>query len=201
MTDLATSTDIEARLGRTLTTLEATRVVPLLTDASASVRNYTRQTITQVTDDVVRLKIRNGRVRLPQRPATAVTTVKNTLGDLVLFQWDGGSIVVVGSNVPDTFAWVPWLNGMAAVDVTYTHGYSTVPDDIVGVVCSIVMRALGREPLDAGITSETIQGYSYSLGSAGAAGAFGLLSSEADILDAYRREQTGSVNMMPFGII
>jgi hypothetical protein len=198
--ELATSADVVARLGRALTTVEAARIDALLTDASASVRNYTRQTITEETT-TDRLRVRGGKVRLPQRPVTAVTSVTNMNGDPVLYQWFGFDDLWTSPNVPDTWAWEPWRTGIMAVDVTYTHGYDPVPDDIVGVVCSIVMRAIGREPVDAGITTESIQGYSYTLGSAAAAGGFGMLQAERDILDAYRRVASTPANMMPQVII
>lgn len=195
MADLCVVADIENRLGRVLTDAEVMRVTALIADASASIRNYTRQTITEETTTDV-LRIRNGRVRLPQRPVTAVTTVVNVNGDPVIYQWDGADMLAASSNVPDSWAWVPWRNGINNLTVTYTHGYATVPDDIVAVCCSIVMRSLGREPVDAGLQSETIQGYSYTLGAIGAAGAVGLLQSEKDILDAYCRVG-GQINTMP----
>lgn len=187
MADLATPDDVVARLGRDLTSVEAAKVAALLTDASASVRNYTHQTISQVVGDTVQVSVRNGKLRLPQRPVTAVTSVNN-LGALPLYyQWLGNDTIAMGPTGINAFGWEPFRNPVGTVQVVYTHGYSTIPDDIIGVVCSIVLRALGREPTDAGITSESIQGYSYSLGSTGAAGAFGLLQGEKDILENYLR--------------
>lgn len=199
MADLATVSDIEVRLGRSFTDAEEIRVPFLLRDASASVRNYMRQEISQATS-TVRLRVRNNKVRLPQRPVTAVLSVANVNGGPIMFSaWEGFDTITVSSNVLDAFAWEPFRYGITAVDVDYTHGWNPVPDDIVGVVCSIVLRALGREPADAGITSESIQGYSYSLGSAGAAGAFGMLQAEKDVLDTYNRVG-GWVNTSP-GVI
>lgn len=200
MTDLATDLDIEVRLGRSLSDVEAIRVVPLLQDASASIRNYTRQTISEVTGDIIQVKVRAGRVRLPQRPVTAVTSVVSIAGDPVLYLWPFDDTVIVGTNTPDAFAWVPWLNGTPAVIVQYSHGWNPVPDDIVGVCCSIVLRALGRDPVDAGLQSEQIAGYSYTMGSAAAAGAFGMLQAERDILDAYVRHG-GQIDTSPRMIV
>lgn len=192
MEPLAKPADIVARLGRPLAANEATRVDALLLDASASVRNYTRQQISE-SESTERLTVRNGKVLLPQRPATAVSAVLSPAGGDMAFAWQGADVLLVAGSLTDSWSWQfePFANGFdrATADVTYTHGYpdGSVPDDIVGVVCSIVMRAVGREPLDAGVTSESIQGYSYALGVVGAAGAFGLLNAERDILDAYRR--------------
>lgn len=198
MTDLATADDVQVRLGRELTTAETARITPLLADASASVRNYTGQDFTAATT-TARLRVKNGIIVLPQRPVTAVTAVVTTTGSPLLYLWDGFEAVITSVNLPDTWAWEPFTispNGLTAADVTYTHGYNPIPDDVIGVVCSITMRALGRDPLDAGVTSETIQGYSYTLGSAGAAGGFGMLQPERDVLDNYRRN-VGRVNTMP----
>lgn len=197
---LATLADIVQRLGRDLTAAEAIRVEALSRDASASVRNYMRQDISAATS-TVRLRVRGTKVRLPQRPVTAVTTVANVNGGPIMFSaWEGFDTITISSNLLDTFAWEPFRYGIAAVDVTYTHGWDPVPDDIVGVVCSIVLRALGREPVDAGITSESIAGYSYQLGSAAAAGGFGMLQAEKDVLDTYGRVG-GRVDTMPGLII
>lgn len=184
---LAISDDIEARLGRTITGSESDRVAALIDDASASVRSYMRQEITQATS-TQRLRVRKGIVRLPQRPVTAVASVADINANPILFVWEGFDTVRFFPNL-DSFEFVPWLNGISAVDVTYTHGYPAdeTPGDIVAVVCSVTMRALGRDPVDAGLTSESIQGYSYSVGSVGAAGPLGLLQSEKDILDGYLR--------------
>lgn len=200
MADLFTSTDVVARLGRTLTSSEAAKIAALIKDASASIRNYTHQTISQVTGDVVRVPVRNGKLRLPQRPVTAVSNVSNTAVSPLYYQWIGDDTISVGPTGINAFGWEPYRIGLMTVQVTYDHGYVPIPDDIVGVGCSIVMRALGREPTDAGITSESIQGYSYSLGAAGAAGAFGLLQAEKDVLEGYKKSG-GQVQTAPMWIV
>lgn len=187
MTDLFLAEDVELRLGRSFTASEELRIGTLVTDASASIRNYMRQEVTQATTTIP-LKVHNGRIRLPQRPVNAVTAVANVNGSgPVFYQWWGDDLIYVGANVLDSFGWEPWRNGIAALTVTYDHGYAVVPDDIIGIGCSKVLRALGHEPADAGIASESIAGYSYTLGSAAAAGAFGFLQAERDVLDAYQR--------------
>lgn len=196
---LMTAEDVEARLGRPLTPAEAARIDALLADASSAIRSYTRQTISAVADDAVRLQVRRTHVRLPQRPVTALDAVSDPNGNPCLYRWNGFDIIHVAGNVIDTFAWVPWVTGMPYVDVVYDHGYDPIPDDIVGVGCSMVSRALGRDPIDAGITSETIAGYSYSIGSAAAAGGFGMLPTEREVLDAYRRVG-GWVDQLPEAI-
>lgn len=183
---LADVDDLEARLGRELSAEETAKAEQLLVDASASVRGYTGQQFTLVTNDEVRLRPRNGYVRLPQRPVNAVDSVEDIDDNEVLYVWEGLDRVRVSPNVPDTFAWEPWGTGIPAVDVVYDHGYAEIPDDIVAVVCSVVLRAMGTDPLSTGVQQESIAGYSYSVGSAAAAGGLGLLPGERETLDRYR---------------
>lgn len=182
MADLALSTDIVARLGRALTAQEALRIVPILKDASSVVRNYTGQEFTAGTSTAKRLRVRRGTVTLPQRPVTAVSAVVSSAGEPVLYQWDGFDTIATSGNVPDAWAWVPFTGlGSRVVDVTYTHGYAAIPDDIINVVCAIAIRALGRKPEDSALASESIAGYSYSVREAG------MLTTEREILDGYKR--------------
>lgn len=185
-TPLATVGDLEGRLGRTFDVAETARATLLLQDASAAVRGYTGQQFTEATT-TVRVKPRKGLVRLPQRPVTAVTAVEDTNGNAVLHTWRGDDTVSVSGNTPDTWAWEPWRNGLTSVDVTYTHGYDEVPDDIIAVVCQIAGRAMGHAADTTGMQSETIGEYSYSVGAAAAAGGLGLLNDERAVLDRYRR--------------
>lgn len=200
MTDLATLTDLEDRLGRNLTVDENRVATRLLADASAAVRLYTGQQFTLDLDedddpipDVVKLKVRNGKLRLPQRPVVEVSGVTMIALDLtetpVLFTWDGIETLTLNPTVPDAWAWVPFRTDQDVVTVTYTHGYPAgeLPAALVGLVVQIVGRALGAELIQTGITNEAIAGYSYGLGSAAAAGGFGLLPAEKDALDMFRR--------------
>lgn len=189
---LATPEDIHDRIGRDLTQAELIRLPALLADASAAVRNYTGASFTQATSSV-KLRVRNGRVRLPQRPVTAITTVKGlnldgTVGAAIAgWRWDGYQELSVGA--PSLIAngpWYPW-DRYWSLEVTYTHGYPSVPGDVRAVVCSIALRALGRKPDEAGLMSESIDGYSYQVGSAGAAGPLGMLPDEHAALDVYRQ--------------
>lgn len=188
MAALATVADVAARIGRTFTAEEEARVEALLTDASAAVRAYTGQTFDLVEDEEVRLRARNGAVKLPQRPVTGVAGVTSVDGDTVAFEWDHSDLVyVTGLNPYARFDVEPFRSRDPWLDVTYTHGYATVPEDIVAVVCQIVGRAFGR-PADAtAVTQESIAGYSYSIGGAAAQGPLGLMQNEREALDRYRR--------------
>lgn len=188
MAALATTDDVALRIGRTFTSDEEDRVQALLDDASAAVRAYTGQTFTLVEDDEVRLRARNGGVRLPQRPVVDVTAVADVDGNTVIFDWDASDTVyLAGLSEAVRFDIEPFRTRTPFVDVTYSHGYESVPADIVAVVCQIVGRAFGR-PADAtAVTQESIAGYSYSIGGAAAQGPLGLMANEREVLDRYRR--------------
>jgi len=175
MADLATAADLAARLGRALTATETTRSVPYLKDASAKVRKYTRQDFTEEAGDVVRLRPIGTRLRLPQRPVTAVNSVTAIgwagIPDLVLpagfWGWDGIDVielspfdsglwinlptVELGEDLPDTY------------DVDYDHGDDTVPDDVIAVVCGMVIRVLTSPSVVEGMNTEKVGQYSYGM--------------------------------------
>ena len=203
MEPLATTDDLEAVLGRTLTDTEATRAAALLVQASAVVRRASSQDFTQA-ETVIRSHVRDAFVVLPQRPVNGVSSVQDIDGNDVWFQWDGlDRIIVDPSRAINEFE----LNTLAypppTIDVTYDHGFaatdddppvSTIPADVVAVVCQIVLRTLGQDPTASGMQQESIAGYSYSVGSAAAAGVIGLLPPEAEFLASFkRRGATGRI--------
>jgi hypothetical protein len=193
---LASPTDVEARVGRSFTTDERAQVARLLLDASAKFRQRSTQRFTPGTS-TVKLKVNGCRARLPQRPVTAVTSVVNLAGLTVPFTWLAGTDELLLADLSSSlysFEYVPFRVAPSAIVVEYDHGSEEVPDAVVGVVCQLAARAFGRSAEQAGITQENIDGYSYStLGAAGAAaasGAFGMLASELEVADAYRRSSS-----------
>lgn len=176
--------DVVCRLGRVVTEAEEDRLDCLIADASAAVRAYTGQHFTLVEDDVVRLKVKGGMIRLPQRPVITVA-VASTTGTTLLHTWDAGPQVWLSSSLPVINA---TFNSRSPqyVDVTYTHGYEAIPEDIVAVVCQMAARALGTPADQTGVQSETVVSYSYQLGAAAAAGGIGMLPAERQVLDRYK---------------
>jgi hypothetical protein len=196
--DLATVADLETRLGRTLTATEAARAETLLAGVSARVRSYTGQQFERSTS-TARVRVRNGRLVLPQRPVSDVLAIKDVDGRNVPFTWHAGSGIILGTNGyppihPVEAAW--YGRHREWVDVTYTHGYDQLPADVVEVVCQMALRAFGADPSASSLGQESVEGYSYSLGSAGAAGAVGMLNDEKAALDVYRR-RGGTIRVTP----
>lgn len=205
MADLATTDDLEARLGRTLTSTEETRATAYLADASALVRTYTRQVFDEVAGDLVVLRPVGAYLVLPQLPVTAVNEVRpldpdGIPGDpLTGWTWDGLDridITTVGFIPGDP--WWPWPHGPESCQVDYDHGTAAVPDDVVAVVCGMVLRTLLSPSLVEGMTSERIGQYSYQLGQfaggAAAGAAVRLTEADKDALKSYR-PQAGSVQV------
>lgn len=187
---LASPDDLEARLGRALSTEERDAVTALLRDASGTVRLRSTQQFTAGRSTVlVRARgdhsattsdgetIYGGRARLPQRPVTEIHSVEDELGNAVAFAWTAGDDFVVVAG-----------HGLRVV-IDYSHGYpeGEIPDEIVGLVCRMAGRALGTPADEAGLTSETLLGYSYTIGAAAGAGAAGMLDDEVALVESYKR--------------
>jgi hypothetical protein len=176
---LASVADLQARMARDLTPREASvRAPALLRDASSRVRSYTGQTISREVSTDVLVPVTFGRLELPQGPVVTVSSVADTEGNDLAVLWPMSTdLRLVGLTGLVTYQYVK---------VTYTHGWDPVPDDLVAVVCQIAGRALGVPMEQSGITQESIDAYSYGVGSAAASGGLGLLDGERQVLDGYR---------------
>lgn len=163
MTALATTTDLRRVMQRELSTTDLNRATFLLDIASQQVRTFTGQTFT-LTTETKRLRVRNGRVRLPQAPVTAVASVEDMDGNSVQFEWWAGQVVDCDPVLLNDFE----INGrrqrLQWVDVAYTHGYTAIPDDVIGVVCDAVAVALDAPPEQVGVQQEQLGDYSVTSG-------------------------------------
>lgn len=172
MADLATEADLEARLGRSLTPDEAARAPALLADASALMREHTRQDFEPVTDDVIVLRAVGSMLRLPQRPVTAVTTVEAVAPDGVAtaqmsgWSWDGRDKVdITYATYNADFASDAWRDRRQpdTYQVTYDHGETPFPAAVVATVCAMVLRTLLSPSMTPGMVAERIGAYNYQL--------------------------------------
>lgn len=132
---LATYSDLENRLGITMTQAEQTRATALLADASDLVRAAAKQTITRVADDVLVIPGRwADRILLPERPVISVSSVTAAFYDgtaidlppegyyvdrdeLVRYAFPIGLMrhfFTTGNG---------WLGEGYRLTITYTHGY------------------------------------------------------------------------------
>jgi hypothetical protein len=163
MDPLATITDMTDRVGLEI---DFARANACLVDASAAVRRVTGQTLSEATTTV---RLTPGRDRLGQRPVTAIVSAVD----------DNGTTVDVTSWTAEGEITAP-----GPVTVTYTHGYPTIPDDIVAIVCQVAARSL-TAPVGA-ITQFYADEAPPSYAASGRGGVE-LLSHEVAQLAAYRR--------------
>lgn len=180
----ATAEDVATVIQRDLSAAETATVEFLLELATAVISSYTGQLFVEDTSTVV-LTPRRGKIRLPQRPVSAVTSVVSASGFPVFYEFDGvGTITaspILIANGPDE-----GTLGTSPLTITYTHGYETIPDDIRAVTVQVASRAFGMPPDKAGVQQESLVSYSYSVGAAAAQGPIGLLAGERLVLDRYR---------------
>ncbi|WP_411094325.1 hypothetical protein [Streptomyces sp. 021-3] len=136
--------------------------------ASAIVRREARQDFTRGTSSAL-LYPRDGWAVLPQRPVVSVEGVRA-----------GGQTVH-----PDRWRLVRdrlRLLDDQAVTVTYTHGYATVPGDVLAVVLSAAARVLNN-PSDLRQESAGSVSVTYSAETIGAS----LAPADRDLLGRYRK--------------
>jgi hypothetical protein len=151
----------------------------LLTRASTRVRRAAGQPITQSTS-TVRLNPDRNTLVLPAPPITAVTAVSqvNLDGTLTALTegtdwiWDGDAITFASLTV-------------ARAEVTYTHGYATVPDGLVELVCQIANRLSATPDGTEGLLRQrSIDDYSETFATEAIAAAGDLLPSESAVIDS-----------------
>jgi hypothetical protein len=169
-----------------------------IAEATEAIRNYCHQYIELVTNETITLDCSGGtRIFLPELPVQSVAEVVeddeilDPDDDYKLGQW--GILHRIGDE---------WAEGIQIIEVTYTHGYATIPDDVVAVctraaarVYQAGLRAAALEGIP-GIASLGLGDYSVSYvgetgggvgeGTMGASAARMLLLSEKDVLNRYR---------------
>lgn len=185
--------DVTVRLPSTIT-VDENRVSSLIRDASAAVRKFTKN---DFTINTITLGIRpvGNKIKLPKRPVLAVTSVtiklpgSDTEANIPGWYWDGsdeiwftdrGSIINLAEELVFALEWQT-----PECHVTWQYGYSEIPDDVVGVVCSMVNRIITAPGL-GGVISETVGEYSYRLSDAAAQGPMSLTAAEEKVLESYR---------------
>lgn len=191
---LVTVAQLEARLGHPV---DEARASALIDDASAVVRNYTRQMISYLQDDRVTLRYSRGRVTLPERPAFQPTKVERADGSGVIppvsWWWSGLNEVEFYNST--LIANGPYYrHAMRSVTVTYSHGYDDTPADIVAVICQMVGRVIDGAVSSPGLRSEAIDDYKADLGGGLSSGTIALVPEEMRVLDRYRT-RSGSAGL------
>jgi hypothetical protein len=197
----ATIEDIKKFLQVEITSDEAIASINrALDEATAAIKNYTNQVLELVQDETISLESPGGtRLTLPQLPVVDISAVEDNGTDLV-----SGDDYVLGAGgilyrIP---VWTKWSYGPQAVTITYSHGYATIPDDIVSVATRMAARAYqsglrsGADNAVLGVSSKSLGDFSVSYGGEqsggvgegllGASAARIILLSEKDILNKYK---------------
>jgi hypothetical protein len=197
--DFATIEDVEAFLQVEISEpVQVASVERALAEATAAIRNYCNQYLELVEDEEITLDSAGGvRLFLPELPVIEVSEVVEdgeTLtpdDDYKLGQW--GILHRVNRR---------WVQGIQIVTITYSHGYETLPDDIIAIATRAAARGFqaGLRAADdeavVGVQSKSLGDFAVAYGSEqgggggegvmGASAARMLLMSEKDILDKYR---------------
>lgn len=181
---LATVEELAAYLQQSLASNDASALL-MLSIASDMVRDELNQDITQTTNDVVLFDPIGSApmVLLAEMPVTAVTLVE-TLDSTTLLWTTADPTTYTVSKRTGIITGKPWTGVQWPSDpeswrVTYTHGYLTPPDGLVGVVCGVAARTYSSP---AAVEMEKIGGYQVKY----AMQADGFSPLEKVVLDRYR---------------
>lgn len=196
MASFATIEDLENFLQLEISTAtQIAAATQALERTTAAIKNYCRQEIELVEGDVVVLGFTPGQrlVFLPELPVVEVSSVVEDENVLVVDDdyklANGGLLHRIGAF---------WYSGIGTVTVTYTHGYATIPEDIVDVCTRAAARVYqaGLKAVEvggvSGVASKSLGDFSVSFGPEvgegvmGASAARPLLLSEKELLNRYR---------------
>lgn len=188
---LATLDDVTQRLGLEQSAMSDTQIIRLLDlikDASAAVRSEAGGQLISRATSTIRTSL-CGRFALPQYPVVSVTSVTNYVGGAAIsYVWDGLNTLDLYAGLDSWEIYTGIYGGYRPVaNITYVHGYSPVPDDIIAIVSQMSGRAFGLPASDSGVTQESLGAYSVSYGVAAASGGVGFLPDERAIAQRYRR--------------
>ncbi|MEU6710000.1 hypothetical protein ABZ897_00860 [Nonomuraea sp. NPDC046802] len=194
---LASTADLESHLGRSLAPAAAELAIRR---ASGRVRSYTRQQISFQADDTIEMPGGDRILRVPQRPlvvdvARPLTVIEvGEFGAPDMPLVEGVDFARLGNELtrgypyhPRTrlLGW-PWNRSLGVwaptVRLTYSHGYITIPDDIVDVVLELATVNVTNVE---GLRSESIDDYSRTYATETVGGAK-LTADHKEALRSYR---------------
>lgn len=139
---LATTEDLQVRVGLEFTAAEHVRASRLLAVASNMIRRETGQFISLVADDVLTWRGTAGNVMLPERPVVEVSSVSldGTALDASGYYLAGDVLIRGGTYQGWPSLGYGFGDASQVLEVVYTHGYDEVPGDVVAVCLEVVAR-------------------------------------------------------------
>jgi hypothetical protein len=177
--------DLEDAMQRPTGSLDVTQATLALRRASARVRRYTRQDISFVAGETIEVPGGDKALRTPQRPLVVDGSNPLTVVEVADFggiEWtavEGRDFTRLGSELTRGYPWyqptrtMGWPRGRVLgvwapkVRLTYSHGYSDIPDDILDVVLDLAtmtlsnpenLRSVAIDDYSRTFASETIGG-------------------------------------------
>jgi hypothetical protein len=146
--------DLQAFTGQQLDTVQAQQA---LNQATGIIQAWTGQNLFQVLNDtVVCDPLPNLSVQLPETPVTAVSQMQwyddlngtgwNTF-DPSLYRFKRYGVVYMTpafQRWPGGFGTLRWPTDLDTIQVTYTHGYATIPPPIYDVCVALAARLLAN---------------------------------------------------------
>jgi hypothetical protein len=172
---LATPDDIVARLGRNLNETEAARLDAMLQDGSAIIRRHAREDFAYITGDVINIVADAGVIVIPGVPVHSVDELIAVSGNPAIpnmpvtwYFFDGIDTI----TVPDPYAggimnlasyWYGTEWSRQPFILKYTHSYTVVPPEVVGLLCGAIISELATPTMSATVQSESIGAYTYSM--------------------------------------
>lgn len=141
----ATADELAARLGLDLTDEERTRAETLLAAASNVIRDETGLTFDLGTTTYTRAGTSDSRIPLPERPVVSVDTVELNGSEITGWYVSGnelvrGSIYVVNGPDPGDYASTSFGWERDTLEITYTHGYATIPGIVKQTALEMCVR-------------------------------------------------------------
>lgn len=170
----ATLDDLSVALNKTFIDGELAQAQWLLDSATEAIKLEAAQSFEQATTTALLEGTWSPNLELPERPVIAVTSVR--LNGVIItpgnYEWNSRQILrrglILGEALGaggDLWSHKPgaafgsvghWGGPASTVEVTYEHGYTTVPAVIQALCVSMVKRLLLNP---AGVMSEQIAGY------------------------------------------
>ncbi len=144
MANLLISTSDLTDYGVTIAPTETNLVNRLISAASQAVIQAAGSPILRVTSSVTMVAAGGTLLRLPGLPIASVSSVSiggvSILGPSADGSIEPGSCVLNGAGIYRPTGWANY--GPEMVDITYTHGYTAVPTDVVDLVVAMVIAGL-----------------------------------------------------------
>lgn len=171
MTAFATSDDLALRLNRTFTTEEELWVTALLDDAAEFMRGVMGSQVYPSSQSTYVAYPVGGRVALPQGFVRSVDAVER----------DGEALEYVRRQ--DTL----FVDCNEPVDVTFTYGLDTAPNDLISINCALVSQMMltvsaGLGLTGAGLSSIAIDDFKAAFADGGASTGLSMTDHTRDYL-------------------